>query len=74
MVKGDARFHAFPCEGTNFFCSLTSIPYYFPTVDPVLLVGGDDTTAAEWDYPPGVPTPDPALLTDAVEDIAVTWG
>ena len=42
-----------------------------PRPDPILLEGGpDDGAQVEllWGYPPGVPTPDPALLMSGGEE------
>lgn len=44
--------------------------------DPVLLSGGYDSAqiSISWGYPPGVPTPDPVLLTESAVIEPVGWG
>jgi len=44
-----------------------------PCPDPILLEDAGEAVALVWGYPPGVPTPDPALLAAGGEE-TVGWG
>lgn len=45
--------------------------------DPVLLLGGVDSPQLAWNYPPGIPTPDPVLLSGVATNTGrepIGWG